>query len=263
MLQSGRLTSTRNPGLLATLLLILPTLLLPGCANREQIAREEIKDPFEPVNRGIYRFNDAADRYVLRPVAKGYRDGLPPQFRNGIRNFFNNLQEPITILSDLLQGKLAQGARDTGRFVLNSTVGLAGLFDPATEIGLSRNDEDMGQTFRVWGLPEGPYLMVPFFGPYTLAHGVGALAEGPVSPFLATEPATGVALYALDSVDDRSRLLDADEEYRNSYDPYLFLRDTYWQNRRYRILDGNVPEDDLYLDEFDDEGEDEGDAAAD
>lgn len=265
MPHSGRLTVAPAPGLLVALLVLLPALLLAGCASREQIGREDVKDPLESVNRAVFRFNDAADRYVLRPVAQGYRDGLPPQFRNGIRNFFDNLQEPITILSDLLQGKLVQGARDTGRFVLNSTVGLAGLFDPATEIGLARNDEDMGQTFRVWGLPEGPYLMVPLFGPYTLAHGVGALAEGPVSPYLsADEPATGAALYAVDSVDGRSRLLDADQEFRDSYDPYLFLRDAYWQNRRYKILDGDVPEDEFYLEDFDDEdfddegGDDEG-----
>lgn len=228
-----------------------------GCSGTAAVDAERepggVWDPIEPVNRAVYRFNDLGDRYVLRPVAVGYEKGLAPQMRAGVRNFFDNALYPITAINSVLQGKFADGGRDLGRFLINTTIGLAGLFDPATDIGLPKNDEDFGQTLGVWGVPEGPYLMVPVLGPFTLRHGFGSVVDSPLTPwFSAADFRTGAALYAVESVDDRSRLLKVDDQLRQAFDPYLFVRDAYIQNRRYRTSDGNLPEDDYFLEDFDD-----------
>jgi phospholipid-binding lipoprotein MlaA len=206
----------------------------------------------------MYKVNDIGDRYVLRPVAVGYERGLPPQMRSGIQNFFSNIRYPITIVNDFLQGKFRDGGRDTGRFVLNTTVGLFGFFDPATRIGLEENDEDFGQTLGKWGIGEGPYIVLPVFGPGTLRSFTGNVADSPLTPLVdvtTSDVDIAWALWSLYQVDKRSRLLDADQQVYEAYDPYLFVRDAYLQNQRYKLYDGNVPEDDSYLDE--DEAEDE------
>jgi len=244
---------------------ILRTLLLgalltagAGCASRDAATTTEAYDPIEPVNRVFYRVNDIGDRYLLRPVAVGYSRGTPPQLRTGIRNAFSNLLYPVTIVNALLQGKFRQAGQDTGRFLLNSTVGLGGLFDPATRIGLAENDEDFDQTLTIWGVAQGPYLVVPLFGPRTTRHAFGDFADAPLSPFVSIADgdfSITLGLWVIYQVDARSRLLDADQQVFEAFDPYLFVRDAYYQNRRYRALDGNVPEDDSYLDdmEFDEE----------
>ncbi|MCL4722506.1 MAG: VacJ family lipoprotein [Gammaproteobacteria bacterium] len=241
-------------------LTLCAALLLAGCATQGTVSTTEPNDPFEPVNRAMYKLNDLGDRYLLRPMAVGYERALPLQIRSGVRNIFSNLLYPVTIVNDLLQGKWAQTGRDGARFVVNSTIGLAGIFDPATRIGLTENDEDFGQTLGKWGVAEGPYLVIPVFGPRTVRDGVGSLADLPLTPFLAVfgdETSVRLGAYVLYSVDGRSRLLDVDQQVFDAFDPYAFVRDAYLQNRRYRVLDGNVPEDaDLYPEDFDDdEGE--------
>jgi phospholipid-binding lipoprotein MlaA len=225
-----------------------------GCASREAATRAEAYDPFEPVNRVFYRVNDIGDRYLLRPVAVGYRRGVPSQLRAGIQNVFSNLLYPITIVNALLQGKAEQAGADTGRFLLNSTVGLGGLFDPASRIGLAENDEDFDQSMTVWGVAQGPYLVIPVLGPRTTRHAIGDLVDAPLSPFLGIadgEVSVSLGLWLIYQVDGRSRLLDADHQVYEAFDPYLFVRDAYMQHRRYLALDGNVPEDDSYLDDED------------
>jgi phospholipid-binding lipoprotein MlaA len=225
--------------------------LLSGCATH-QVAESEPPnpDPFEPFNRAMYKVNDFGDRYLARPVAKGYEKATPSALRVGASRFLDNLRYPITIVNDFLQGKLRQGGADVARLALNSTVGLFGLFDPATEMGLKANDEDFGQTFAVWGLPDGPYLVVPVFGPYTVSSAIGDLAGTQVSPLVqAPEGAAAWALWAWYLVDTRYRLLGIDEEVRRAFDPYVFVRDSYLQNRRYKIYDGHVPEDELIPEE--------------
>lgn len=227
-------------------------LAVSGCAAQKATTRTDAYDPIEPVNRAVYWFNDLGDRYLLRPVASGYQRALPQPLRTGVRNIFSNMLYPVTIANDLLQGKFSQCGRDGARFLLNSTVGLAGIFDPATRIGLAENDEDFDQTLAVWGAGEGPYLMVPIFGPRTLRHLVGDAVDAPLTPFL--NIADGdvdltLGAWVIYQVDNRSRLLDADQQVYESFDPYIFVRDAYLQNRRYRALDGNVPEDDSYLDD--------------
>jgi len=229
--------------------------LLLGCASHETAQREPPNpDPFEPVNRVIYKVNDFGDRYVARPVARAYRKGTPSAFRAGASNFLDNLRYPITIVNDFLQGKIRQGGADFARFALNSTVGLLGLFDPAKDMGLEKNDEDFGQTLAVWGVPEGPYLMVPVFGPYTVTSAAGAIADTQISPMVQIpEDGAATALWAWYLVDARYNLLGIDREVRKAFDPYIFIRDSYLQNRRYKIYDGQVPEEELLPDDGQDD----------
>lgn len=227
---------------------------LTGCASQGRAERERNPDPFEPANRAIYRINDIGDRYVAKPVAKAYERMLPRAFRLGANNFLENLRYPITIVNDFLQGKVRQGGADIARFAINSTVGLLGIFDPATEIGLRANDEDFGQTLAVWGVPQGPYLMVPVFGPYTLTHGLGALVDTQAS-LMTQYPDSSLTgkVGGWYLVHKRYRILGADEEVQRAFDPYLFIRDAYLQYRRFQIYDGNIPDDDLFPeDDYDD-----------
>jgi len=227
-------------------------LAVSGCASQSAAASEDAYDPLQPVNRVFYRFNDLGDRYVLRPVAVGYSRALPAQLRTGVHNFFSNLLYPVTIANAFLQGKFRQSGRDGARFLLNTTVGLGGLFDPASRVGLTANDEDFGQTLAVWGVGNGPYLVIPILGPSTLRNTAGDVVDTPLTPFLnITDGDLGWRLgtWAIYQVDGRSGFLDADTQIFEAYDPYIFVRDAYLQNRRYRSLDGNVPEDDSYLDE--------------
>lgn len=232
--------------------------LLTGCATRGPDSG--VNDPFEKINRGVYAFNDVADRFVLRPVAKGYEKALPRPVRTGIGNFFDNLLLPISIVNEVLQAKFPSAGRSTGRLLINTTVGLGGLFDPATEIGLLAPDEDFDQTLGAWGVPEGPYLVLPILGPRTVRHVGGTLADAFLNPLIQLRDDevrwAGLIVY---TIDQRARLLPADEAVREAFDPYAFVRDAYLQNRRYRVYDGDVPEEEelFYEDEFDDFEEDE------
>ncbi|MBL8200670.1 MAG: VacJ family lipoprotein [Chromatiales bacterium] len=240
-------------------------LAISGCASQIATQPTRAYDPIEPVNRAVYWFNDLGDRYLLRPAASGYRRALPQPMRTGVRNIFSNLLYPVTIANDLLQGKFRQCGRDGARFLLNSTVGLAGIFDPATRLGLLENDEDFDQTLAVWGAGEGPYLMIPIFGPRTLRHLVGDTVDAPLTPFLNVadgDVTLTLGAWVIYQVDNRSRLLDADQQVYEAFDPYIFVRDAYLQNRRYRALDGNVPEDDSYLDDLDEEPDEDAGGAA-
>lgn len=224
-----------------------------GCATSGGSAEgERNPDPLEPMNRAIYRFNDWGDRWVAKPLATAYGKATPRAFRAGADNFLDNLRYPITIVNDFLQGKWRQGAADVGRFTVNSVIGLGGIFDPATQMGLRAHDEDFGQTFSVWGLPEGPYLMVPVFGPYTVSSAIGDLAGTQVSLLVqGPEGSAAVATWVWYLVQQRYNLIGLDEQVREAFDPYLFVRDAYLQNRRYKIYDGNPPEEELFPeDEF-------------
>ncbi len=241
---AGTLAALANAAVLA--------LAISGCASQEAATRTEAFDPIEPVNRVVFQVNDWGDRYLLRPVAVGYERALPNQMRTGVRNIFSNLLYPVTIANAFLQGKFSQCGRDGARFLLNSTVGLAGMFDPATRVGLAENDEDFDQTMAVWGIGEGPYLVIPIFGPRILRHLAGDVVDAPLTPFVSAtsgEIDLRLAAWVVNQVDKRSRLLDVDQQVFESYDPYVFVRDAYLQRRRYLALDGNVPEDDSYLDE--------------
>lgn len=236
---------------LLSLVVITCSLLLIGCVTTSgktqsdearSAAEVGTSDPFEPVNRAIYTFNEKFDRYVFKPIGSGYRAVVPNPVRKGVSNFFGNLREPAVMVNNLLQGKFRNAASDLGRFLTNSTIGIFGLFDVATEFGLERHNEDLGQTFAVWGLGEGPYLVIPFFGPSTLRDGVGLYGDQQMYPPVhMEEQSTAWKLYALEAVDTRARLLEAGdilEQAAGGQDPYVFVREAYRQRRRSLITDG-------------------------
>jgi phospholipid-binding lipoprotein MlaA len=229
-------------------------LLLNGCASTGA-SKQAQWDPLEPVNRGIFKFNRSADKLVLRPIAVGYQKITPTPVRAGIGNFFANLSMPVVFVSDLLQGKPKAAGSDAVRFLLNSTVGVGGLFDVATGAGIEKNQEDFGQTLAVWGVGDGPYLMVPLLGPYSFRHGFGTVADTFVSPLYQYENLeVRDKLIILSAIDLREGLLSADEILDNSLDPYLALRDAYFQSRLGLIYDGEPPlEDEAFEDEFNEE----------
>jgi len=234
------------------LTLLCCTLLLPGIGMAEEEDDRRNLDPLEPVNRVIFTFNDTADRYVIRPVAKGYNVVVPKPVRTGIGNFFNNWTYPITIVNSFLQGKFKQGASDTGRFLVNSTIGLLGIFDPATKMNLPEHDEDFGQTFARWGVPQGPYIVIPILGPATFRSGVGLLADTQVNPVTQLNDSSMRAKLVIAwFIESRAALIGPDEALRDAFDPYLFMRDAYLQNRDYLINDKSE-NDGTFEEEFED-----------
>lgn len=226
--------------------------VLGGCASAP--AQKTPGDPLERVNRSVYRFNDAVDKAVARPAAKAYRDYVPGFMRTGISNAIDNLSYTTVIVNQLLQGKWGPAMNDTGRFLLNSTLGLGGLLDPASAAGLDRNDEDFGQTFGKWGVPTGPYLVIPILGPSTLRDAPLIYPEGytDLRGYLG-DWETKWSLVAVGALDARSELLSVDQVLTRAYDPYVFMRDAYLQRREYQVRDGDVPEEELPDDSLEDE----------
>jgi phospholipid-binding lipoprotein MlaA len=189
-----------------------------------------------------------ADHYVLKPVAKGYQKVTPQVVRTGITNFFLNLRSPIVILNDLLQGKVRQAGGDTLRFVVNSTVGVVGIMDVGSRINLPLHDEDFGQTLGVWGVPSGPYLVLPFLGPSSVRDSIGLGGDYYSNPRRYLIPDRwDWSLYAVDAVNTRAGLLDLEKIMQG--DRYLFIRDSYLQHREFLVKDGKV--DDPFLDDDD------------
>jgi len=244
--QSGRGTTRLYTALLAL-------LLLSGCASAP---KGQAYDPIEKVNRATFTFNDYFDRIVLKPLSEGYIAITPKEGRTMVSNFFDNATYADTIINDFLQGKGKQGVSDIGRLAVNTTVGIVGLFDPATSLGLDKHDEDFGQTLGVWGFGPGAYVVVPVYGPNT-ARDLPDLATGALTSavfwsgfFLA--PYVTIPVSVLSAADLRSR---ADNSIRfvneTALDPYVFTREAWVQHRSYLIYDGNLPVSD---DDFSDEG---------
>ena len=187
------------------------------------------------MNRSFYNFNDVLDRHIVKPVAKGYTH-LPQPVQTGVHNFFDNLDYPVTIVNDLLQGQVEAFFSDIGRFVFNTTVGLGGLFDPATAAGIEKNNRDFGQTLGKWGVPPGPYVVAPIFGPYTVRDGIGSLTvDYYANPRSYTKFWVNTGLWLMRGVDRRARLLPLDATVQSAYDPYAFIRNAYLQNRDFRV----------------------------
>jgi phospholipid-binding lipoprotein MlaA len=231
------------------------TLSLAGCATT---GAPDPADPLQPMNRGIYRFNDSLDRAALKPVAVAYHDHMPSWFQTGVGNFFNNLTTPGTAVNELLQGKLLAAGQDALRFVINTTLGWGGVLDVASGASLPQHDEDLGQTLGKWGVPAGPYLMVPLLGPSTLRDLPSRVAETFLEPLYWFDPgdARWVSL-GLSIVDTRARLLPLDETLEGVYDKYGFIRGAYLQRRQFQVYDGNPPEEPLDEEMMDDTGGDD------
>jgi phospholipid-binding lipoprotein MlaA len=199
-------------------------------------------DPFEGMNRKVMTFNDGADRMVLKPIAKGYVKITSEPVRRSVTNFYDNFAYPITIINQFLQGKVRLGFSDLGRFVVNTTAGILGLFDVATGLGMEYHDEDFGQTLGVWGVESGAYLVIPLWGPVTTRSGVGDIASFYTHPVqFIDEDAIRYGLFAGWAIQTRASLLEAEDLIIG--DRYVFIRDVYLQRREFLVNDGEIEED--------------------
>jgi phospholipid-binding lipoprotein MlaA len=251
MTSSPTIASRKRVLGLATLLTCLSVV---GAAASGRAAAAE--DQWEGLNRKVFVFNDTVDGKVLKPVAEGYVRVTPDPLQRGIGNLFANLRTPGTALNQFLQGKPKDGINDVGRFLLNSTVGVLGLIDVASRAGLAKHEEDFGQTFRVWGIGPGRFVMLPIFGPATTTDTVGRVLDTFTNPLVLISPTRDrYAFYAVDGIDTRADLLSA--EGLISGDKYLFIRDAYLQRREYLVSDGTVEDDPFMDDDWDDEDYDD------
>jgi phospholipid-binding lipoprotein MlaA len=214
--------------------------LATGCAS---VPQGEPNDPLEPMNRGIFAFNEKADEIVLKPVAEGYRAITPGFVRAGVSNFFSNLGEPVNALNNLLQGKPGAAVSDVGRFAMNSSIGILGLWDVATPAGLEKSNEDFGQTLGKWGVESGPYLVLPLMGPSTVRDTLGRVADSPLSPQRYIDRVdVRNTLYVVSIVNTRSELLEAGRLLDTAaLDRYTFVRDAWLQRRQNQVYDGKPP----------------------
>jgi phospholipid-binding lipoprotein MlaA len=224
-------------------------LFVSGCAT-VPAGKPDPRDPWEKFNRSMYTINDSLDRAIAKPVAKGYKKVTPQFVRTGISNAITNIDTVSTIVNGLLQGKVKQAGRDSARFLLNSTLGLAGLFDPASAAGFEYNEEDFGQTLGVWGIQSGPYLMLPIFGPSTVRDAFARIPDQYTYPVNYLEDdSTRYLIRGVDFVDLRAGLLDLDAQIERSYDKYAFIRNAWLQRREFQVRDGNVEDQSLELEE--------------
>jgi phospholipid-binding lipoprotein MlaA len=212
---------------------------LAGCAT----SGGNPADPLEPFNRAMFGFNDAADVAVVKPVAKAYRAVVPGIVRTGVSNFFSNLDDVWISVNDVLQGKFQQGVEDFGRVLFNSTFGIAGIFDFASDVGMQKHNEDFGQTLGSWGFGSGAYLVLPILGPSTIRDGFGLLLDTRADLVFQID---GVpvhnSLYATRAISNRANLLDASSVIDSAaLDKYSFVRDAWLQRRRNLVYDGNPP----------------------
>lgn len=217
---------------------------LAGCA----IASPRTDDPLQKVNRKVYAFNDSLDKAIIRPVAVGYRKVTSVPVRDSISDFFTNVHMPITVANDLLQARPKQALESTGRFLVNLSLGVGGLFDPASKMGIPLNENDFGITLARWGVPEGDFLVLPFFGPSTMRDVWRLPVDGyffdPLNYFERDHSFRYGQYYlpqALYLVSLRAQYIDAESFLASAYDPYVFMRDAYRQQRLYAIYDGDPP----------------------
>jgi phospholipid-binding lipoprotein MlaA len=217
---------------------ILLTGVLSGCATQSN------KDPLEGLNRGIYKFNDTVDKAAVRPIAGAYKAVLPTPIRSGVNNFFSNLGTVITVINDLLQVKFSKAMDDAGRFAVNSTFGIAGLIDLASMDGMEKHNEDFGQTLGYWGVGDGPYLVLPLLGPSSVRDTAGLVMDGaffdPIQYVDNVETRNYLLLTKF--IDKRAQYLPGSDLLDEAaLDPYIFMRDAYFQRRHNMIHDGDYP----------------------
>lgn len=221
--------------------LVLTCVYLTGCATLPPNSKPDPRDPWERMNRTTFKVNTALDHAIARPIARTYDKVTPHLVKSGVSNFVDNLWYPVTIVNDLLQLKFKPFAQDTGRFVLNTLVGVGGIFDPATQAGLPKNEEDLGQTFGYWGAKPGPYFVIPILGPSDVRDGIGKLGDAWFSPLsYVNNSYVRYPIYGLYLVDTRYRLLPQDKVLDEAYDPYTLLKNAYLQRRQFQVSDGKV-----------------------
>jgi phospholipid-binding lipoprotein MlaA len=228
-------------------------LALAACATPHPGSMKVAEaDPWEKTNRKIYAFNKRSDKYLLHPIAAGYNTVVPTAARRGISNGYNNYLEPLSFFNALFQGKVKEAFQTADRFLINSTLGVGGLADQATDMGLPEQKEDFGQTFAYWGIPSGPYMMIPIFGPRTLLDFAGLGGDIVLDPSDLTRNALSaigpwwtIGIFGAKATITRAELIDAgaDGLLNDSLDEYATVRSAYLQRRRNQIWDGNPPDD--------------------
>jgi len=229
---------TRRPKYTLIIAISLATSLLTACATSGNP-----RDPMEGFNRAMFDLNDGLDKAVIKPVAQGYESSLPAPVRKGVTNFFGNIGDVFIAVNNVLQGKLPEAASDVGRVAINTTVGVLGIMDFASDIGLEKHEEDFGQTFGRWGMGNGPYLVLPIFGPSTLRDTTGLaldLHADPVGHY--HDVSARNVMIATRALNDRAGLLPVDKLVDEAaLDRYSYIRDAYLQRRRSQIYDGDPP----------------------
>jgi phospholipid-binding lipoprotein MlaA len=251
---------------LGILVLATGLLLLGGCASQQSTAEkasqyQDPKDPLESINRTMWDFNyEVLDEYILRPTAVAYVDYMPQIARTGLLNMAQNLEEPSNSINNLLQGKLDGTFISLGRFLLNSTVGLLGLIDVATEIGLEKEEEEFGEVLGKWGVGTGPYLMIPALGPSDVRSSVGDFVDTSYSPIDGLNLYLGFLRIGINALEGRASIIQQEQQLNSSADPYAFVKSAYFQNLEFKVKDGEIEkseeeaalEDDIdaFLDDF-------------
>jgi phospholipid-binding lipoprotein MlaA len=253
----------RSPRSLPRLAIVAVALVaLGGCASQPRSADEAAYDPLESVNRPIFAFNNALDKAIIRPLAKGYDTVAPGPVKTGVANFFDNLNTPIWALNHLLQGEFTEAAKQSGRFVMNTTLGLLGFIDAASDAGLEKKNANFNQTFGKWGFGPGPYLMLPLLGPSSARGLVATVARFQTDvTWNYFDASVRDKLIVMQIIDTRRRLLPLDRARAEAPDEYIFVREAYSDNVRFEIIGRpNRDDDDISLDfedEFDDWDEEE------
>ncbi len=245
------------------LITLIFTLLLGACSSTPSSdeSASDPKDPLESINRPFWTFTwDYADKYVLKPASEGYVEYMPTELRSGVHNMALNLNEPSTIINNLLQAKFTDAAKSTGRFVLNSTVGLLGFFDPASDFGWNRSQEEFGEVLGSYGVGDGPYLVIPALGPSSVREEVGDFVDRYYWPLAIIDFWPNLVRAGILGLEARASLADQEAILNESIDPYEFVKNAYFQNMQFKVYDGNPPievnedeeEDiDAYLEELD------------
>lgn len=226
---------------LMRIFLLLASLLMTGCSSVSLSNYAQQKDPFEPLNRGVFAFNDTLDRAVVKPVAKGYSAVMPVPAKTMVNNFFSNLDDVVVTVNDLLQLKFKQAISDASRVIFNTTFGVFGLINITDR--LEKHNEDFGQTLGYWGVPTGPYLVLPILGPSTIRDGTGRYADSFASVISNTKhvPTRNTA-WAVEGVDTRAGLLEQEKVLDSAIiDRYSFIRDAYLMHRQSLVYDGDPP----------------------
>ena len=231
-------TAVANRSLHRSLALAAAIVSLAGCA-----AAPSRDDPFEPMNRASYRVHEVVDGKIVKPMVQAYVDYTPHPVQRGISNFFGNIDDFFSFINDVLQGKPDKAGNDLGRVITNTAFGVLGLIDIASDAGVPKGNEDFGQTFGYWGLPQGPYIFIPVFGPTTVRDGTGWIIRAYASPIgYIPDVATRNILWGIGAVDLRASALQAESLINQAaLDPYTFIRRSYLQRREYLVYDGKPP----------------------
>jgi phospholipid-binding lipoprotein MlaA len=226
------------------LLTLAFSLFLTACSStpKSEQSLSDPKDPLESINRPFWTFTwDYADKYVFKPASEGYVEYMPTNLRAGVHNMALNLNEPSTIINHLLQAKFTDAAKSTGRFVLNSTIGIFGFFDPASDFGWNRQQEEFGEVLGSYGVGDGPYLVVPALGPSSVREEVGDYVDRYYWPLAIIEFWPNIVRSAVLGLEARAALADQEAILKDSIDPYEFVKNAYFQNMQYKVYDGNPP----------------------